>query len=142
MTPDDVATVQATLPDLGPRTDELARAFYARLFALDPTLRPLFPTDMEAQRQKFVATLGEIVAAISRLDRFTAAAGALGVAHVAHGAEVRHYAARGRGPRLGPPHDPGRRLDPGHRPRLGRRLQPRRRDHDGRRRAGRALPSC
>jgi len=91
MTPDDVATVQATLPDLGPRTDELARAFYTRLFALDPALRPLFPTDMEAQRLKFVATLGEIVAAISRLDRFTAAAGALGVAHVGHGAEVRHY---------------------------------------------------
>ncbi|HEV7720009.1 MAG TPA: globin domain-containing protein [Iamia sp.] len=91
MTPDDVATVQATLPDLGPRTDELARAFYTRLFALDPTLRPLFPTDMEAQRQKFVATLGEIVGAISRLDRFTAAAGGLGVAHVTHGAEVHHY---------------------------------------------------
>jgi len=91
VTPDDVATVQATLPDLGPRTDELARVFYARLFALDPTLRPLFPTDMEAQRLKFVATLGEIVDAISRLDRFTAAAGALGVAHVSHGAEVRHY---------------------------------------------------
>jgi hemoglobin-like flavoprotein len=95
MTPDDVAAVQATLPGLGARTDELARAFYARLFALDPTLRPLFPTDMEAQRRKFVATLGEIVDAIGHLDRFVAQARDLGAAHVRHGAEVRHYALVG-----------------------------------------------
>lgn len=95
MTPDDVATVQATLPALGARTDELARAFYARLFALDPSLRSLFPVEMDAQRRKFVATLGEITHAISHLDRFVDQVGALGAAHVTHGAEVRHYAPVG-----------------------------------------------
>jgi hemoglobin-like flavoprotein len=95
MTPDDVATVQATLPALGERTDDLARAFYDRLFALDPTLRSRFPTDMDAQRRKFVATLGEIVDAISHLDRFVAQVGALGVAHVGHGVEIPHYALVG-----------------------------------------------
>jgi hemoglobin-like flavoprotein len=95
VTPDDVALVQATLPGLADRTEDLSRAFYARLFALDPGLRPLFPVDMEGQQAKFVATLGEVVAAISHLDRFLVDVRALGAAHVGHGAEVGHYALVG-----------------------------------------------
>ena len=43
-------------------SNELATAFYARLFELDPGLQDLFAaTDMDVQAQKFLAMMREIV---------------------------------------------------------------------------------
>lgn len=44
-----------------PIADTAADLFYKRLFELDPSLRPLFPTDMTAQRRKLMQSLHFIV---------------------------------------------------------------------------------
>jgi hemoglobin-like flavoprotein len=91
MTPEQIAAVQRSFSDLGTRTDELARQFYARLFALDPSVEDLFSTDPAVQRAKFVDELTEIVRSISALDRFVPRALDLGARHVAYRVKPDHY---------------------------------------------------
>ena len=43
-----------------PLADTYALLFYERFFALEPEVRPLFPDDMAAQRQKLMETLALI----------------------------------------------------------------------------------
>jgi hemoglobin-like flavoprotein len=45
-----------------PRADEIAAAFYAHLFALDPGAREMFAhVDMTAQGRKFLAMIGTLI---------------------------------------------------------------------------------
>ena len=54
--------IQESWSRLEPRANELARAFYDRLFELDPRIRDLFAaTEMDSQSAKFVAMLSEVV---------------------------------------------------------------------------------
>jgi hemoglobin-like flavoprotein len=49
--------------------DTAATLFYERLFEIDPSTRPLFAgTDMPAQRQKLMRTIGTAVQGLDRLD--------------------------------------------------------------------------
>ena len=48
MTPEEKALVQSTFAQLVPIADQAA-ALYARLFEMDPGLRPLFRSDMRAR---------------------------------------------------------------------------------------------
>ena len=59
-----VARLRASFALLAPRADELTALFYARLFAAQPGLRPLFPADMAAQRTKLAQTLAFVVASL------------------------------------------------------------------------------
>ena len=68
MTPDQINLVQSSFQRLGPHLPDMTTRFYEELFDRDPTLRPLFTTDMAEQRIRFMETLTEIVRAISDLD--------------------------------------------------------------------------
>jgi hemoglobin-like flavoprotein len=65
--------------------------FYEDLFDRDPTLRPLFTTDMAVQRTRFTEKLTEIVWAISDLDALLAHTRALGARHAGYGVRAAHY---------------------------------------------------
>lgn len=92
MTPEQVTMVQRTTDRLRPRMDGVADDFYARLFASRPDLRPLFPDDLTAQRQKFSDELTAIVAAIPDFARFRKRARDLGARHRGYGVRPSHYA--------------------------------------------------
>ena len=91
MTPDEVQLVQESFAALGDRTDDMAKAFYEHLFALDPSIRSMFSTDPAVQRKKFVDEMEEIVRSVPDLDRFVAETRDLGARHVAYGVRVAHY---------------------------------------------------
>ena len=72
--------------------DRVATAFYDRLFEIDPHGRALFAhTNMEAQRMKIVAMLGEIVRNLDQPDALIPSVGALGRRHVGYGVQDADY---------------------------------------------------
>ena len=48
-TPEDKTLVQSTFAKLAPIADQAASLFYGRLFEMDPSLSPLFTTDLGEQ---------------------------------------------------------------------------------------------
>lgn len=72
-----------------------AARFYARLFELAPGARGLFPTDLQAQQEKFVQTLATIVACVDDPARLSTGLRQLGLRHLAYGAQPLHYAMLG-----------------------------------------------
>lgn len=75
-----------------PRGSELAEAFYARLFDLDPAIRDLFAAAaMDSQGAKFVAMLAEVVRLVRDPDRFEAVLTASGERHAGYGVVAHHY---------------------------------------------------
>jgi hemoglobin-like flavoprotein len=89
---EQIALVQDTWEEVAPIADAAAALFYARLFELDPALRPLFGrTDMREQRQKLMQMLAVAVAALDRLETLRPALEALGRRHVGYGVVDRHY---------------------------------------------------
>jgi nitric oxide dioxygenase len=91
VTPEQLSLVQASYLQVAPRADEVAAAFYDRLFALAPQVRPLFTTDPAQQRQKFLDELAAIVAAITDLDRLLERTRPLGERHAGYGVRPSHY---------------------------------------------------
>jgi hemoglobin-like flavoprotein len=84
--------VQDSWTRVEPIADTAATLFYGRLFAVDPTLRPLFPSsDLGEQKKKLMQTLTVAVRGLDRLDQLTPALEALGRRHVGYGVEDSHY---------------------------------------------------
>ena len=75
--------------------DELAQAFYGRLFELDPALRRLFPADMTAQRRKLIATIGTAVDGLFDFPAVVPILETLGRRHVGYGVRDGDYATVG-----------------------------------------------
>ena len=72
--------------------DRVATAFYERLFEITPRGRALFAhTNMEAQRVKVIAMLGEIVRNLDQPDALIPSVGALGRRHVGYGVQDADY---------------------------------------------------
>jgi hemoglobin-like flavoprotein len=69
--------------------------FYARLFALDPILRPLFKHDMLDQGHKLVQMLAFVVANLDKPDMLLPAVQRLGERHTSYGVKTEHYASVG-----------------------------------------------
>jgi hemoglobin-like flavoprotein len=65
--------------------DALVEDFYTRLFELEPSLRPLFATDLGDQRKKLVSMLVSIVGLLDKPDPLLQAARALGKRHTGYG---------------------------------------------------------
>ena len=95
MTPDQITLVQSSFERLGPQLPAMATRFYQELFALDPTLRPLFTTPLPEQEVKFAEKLTEIVHAMPRLNELLTHTRALGARHVAYGVRTADYQTLG-----------------------------------------------
>lgn len=77
---------------LSERQDEMARAFYARLFEIAPETGALFAgTDMASQRRKLLRMLSQIVRRIDRPGALVPELTALGARHVQYGATSHGY---------------------------------------------------
>ena len=95
MTSREIALVQATWRQVQPVAERAAEFFYGRLFALDPSLRPLFRTGMPEQGRKLMATIGVAVDSLARLESLAPAVRELGRRHAGYAVEERHYATVG-----------------------------------------------
>jgi nitric oxide dioxygenase len=96
MTPDQKAAIRSTFALAAPAADTVAIHFYERLFAADPTLRPLFAhTDMAGQRKALMQTLAVVVGSLDKLDTIVPAVQALGRRHAGYGVTDDDYATVG-----------------------------------------------
>ena len=86
-----IQRLQDSFRDLSSHGMELADRFYAGLFAAHPELRPLFPTNMVAQKKKLLDTLALVIENLRAPQVVTARIDALGAAHVKYGAKPQHY---------------------------------------------------
>ena len=88
----DVALVQRTWDQVLPIADHAAQMFYAKLFELDPALKPMFAhSDMNEQRKKLMQMITVAVRGLAKLDELVPAVQALGRRHVGYGVKDEHY---------------------------------------------------
>jgi hemoglobin-like flavoprotein len=89
--------VQESWMQVEPIADTAATLFYDKLFELDPSLRPMFPsTDLREQKKKLMQTLTVAVRSLYRLDELTPALEALGRRHAGYRVQDAHYATVGQ----------------------------------------------
>jgi len=91
MTPENQAFVRDLFAKVAPAASQTAAQFYDRLFALDPSLRPLFKGDMTEQGRKLMAIIGTAVANLDKLETIVPVVQALGRRHATYGVQPEHY---------------------------------------------------
>jgi hemoglobin-like flavoprotein len=96
VTPEQVALVQGSFAELGPRTRDLAARFYELLFEADPSLRSMFSSDPVVQESLFTSELAVIVRSIPDFGAFVARTRRLGRRHARYGVTYAHYEIAGR----------------------------------------------
>jgi len=92
VTRDQIALVKESFDALRPIPRGVGRAFYERLFELDPSLRALFTGDLDAQGSMFVSALGLAVASLDDQTTGERPLRDLGQRHAAYGITDAHFA--------------------------------------------------
>ena len=83
--------VQDSFAQIASIADAAAGMFYERLFELDPSVQPLFKSDMAAQGRMLMHTIGTAVAGLDDLPALTPIVRDLGVRHAGYGVRPEHY---------------------------------------------------
>ena len=95
MTPQQVALVRESFAKVVPIKEEAAALFYERLFAIDPSTRPLFRGDMKSQGAKLMAAIAAVVKSLDRIETMLDDLRALARRHDRYGVQEAHYASVG-----------------------------------------------
>jgi len=91
MTTNQKLLVKETFAKVVPIAETAAGLFYGRLFEMDPSLRPLFRTDIREQGTKLMQMLGYCVGKLDELDELVPAVKELGRKHAGYGVEEDDY---------------------------------------------------
>jgi len=92
MTEEQKTLVQDSWEKVVPISETAAELFYARLFELDPELKPLFASaDMKEQGKKLMLMITTAVRGLDKLDELVGAIQAMGKRHVGYGVKAEHY---------------------------------------------------
>lgn len=91
MTPEQIALVKTTWAELVPIKDKAAELFYARLFELDPAVKPLFKTDTVAQGKKLMMAINTVVNSLERIETLVPVIQDMGRRHAGYGVKAQHY---------------------------------------------------
>jgi hemoglobin-like flavoprotein len=91
MTENDRQLVRNSWAKVMPISNKAAELFYNRLFELDPSLRPLFTSDVTEQGRKLMRMITTAVNGLDRLDEIIPAVRALGKRHSGYGVTDDHY---------------------------------------------------
>lgn len=76
----------------GIKAGTIGDLFYTKLFTDYPTLRKMFPSNMEVQNKKLIDMLDAIVIHIDHLDKMTEEMAAMGIRHHdVYGVQPEHY---------------------------------------------------
>ena len=91
MTPEQIKLVQDSFKSVQPIAMQAADLFYDRLFQIAPEVRPMFPTDLKAQKGKLMSMLTTAVTNLHQVEKIVPAVQDLGKRHVAYGVTAAHY---------------------------------------------------
>ncbi|MCU0481231.1 MAG: globin domain-containing protein [Anaerolineae bacterium] len=89
--PNQIVIVQNTYLTFASNAHRAGKLFYDRLFEIDPTLKPLFKGDMDAQAVKLMQMVGTAVSALRKPNLLNDAVSELGRRHVGYGVKAEHY---------------------------------------------------
>ena len=95
MTPKQIEIVQASFNKVAPIAETAAALFYARLFELDPNLKPLFKGDMKRQGMMLMSMIATAVRGLSNTEALIPMVKNMGRRHVGYGVKDSHYATVG-----------------------------------------------
>jgi nitric oxide dioxygenase len=87
----DKKLVQESFTKVVPMSDAAAKIFYKKLFEMDPTLKPLFKSDMRQQGKKLMMTLKVAVDTLNDLDALVPVLQELSARHVKYGVQMDDY---------------------------------------------------
>ena len=90
-----IQLVQNSFNQVRPIAVTAAELFYNRLFALDPSLRPMFKGDMAHQGRMLMSMLSAAVNGLTNLAALVPVVRQLGVRHANYGVRDEHYATVG-----------------------------------------------
>ncbi len=91
VSPREKRLVQGSWDAVVPIADKAAEIFYAKLFELDATLKPLFKSDITEQGKKLMQMLTVAVKGLDKLDEIVPAVQQLGARHVDYGVKDEDY---------------------------------------------------
>lgn len=91
MSPQQIELVRSSFTQVAPIAGSAAKLFYSRLFELDPSLRPLFKSNLEEQGNKLMTMIGDAVGLLDQPEKLLPLAQDLGRRHAAYGVEDAHY---------------------------------------------------
>jgi len=95
MTARQVALVRESFAKIIPMREQAAALFYNRLFAIDPSTRPLFRGDMTSQGAKLMAAIAAVVKSLDRIDTVLDDLRTLARRHHEYGVREEHYTSVG-----------------------------------------------
>jgi hemoglobin-like flavoprotein len=95
MTPQQIVLVRESFAKVVPISEEVAALFYDRLFAIDPSTRPLFNGDMKSQGAKLMAAISAVVKSLDRIETMFDDLQALARRHDRYGVREEHYTSVG-----------------------------------------------
>ena len=96
MTPEQKELVQNSWQKVAPLAAKAAELFYTRLFYLDPSLRPLFKSDIGIQGGKLMRAITLVVEGLDNLEALLPMLRNLGARHVDYGVRAQHYEVVGK----------------------------------------------
>lgn len=70
---------------------QAAEIFYGELFAIDPSLREMFPDDLKSQQKKLLAALAMVVRSLHTPIKIMDSVEKLAVKHLDYGVQPEHY---------------------------------------------------
>ncbi|WP_020533455.1 globin family protein [Flexithrix dorotheae] len=91
MTEKQKVMVQASFAKVEPIADQAAEIFYGKLFELDPSLQPLFKSDIKSQGRKLMTMIKAAVAGLDDLGTLVPVVQNLGKRHVGYGVPESSY---------------------------------------------------
>ncbi len=91
MNPQIVQMVQQSWAKVLPIAPQAAALYYSNLFTLDPSLKPMFRGDMQAQGAKLMTMIGAAVHKLEDLDTLVPILQGLGRRHDGYGVRPQHY---------------------------------------------------
>jgi len=91
MTTESVHQLRKSFQKVEAQGHVAALVFYQRLFEIDPSLRPLFRNDIEAQAGKLMEMLTAALAMMEKPGELRVTLEALGARHVGYGVKEKHY---------------------------------------------------
>ncbi|MDE0512579.1 MAG: globin family protein [Gammaproteobacteria bacterium] len=91
MTPEQIEMVQNSWEQVKPISEQAADMFYAKLFEMDPDIKPLFKGDIKIQGRRLMAMLTTAVSNLHQLKTILEPVQDLGRRHVDYGVKPEHY---------------------------------------------------
>ncbi len=83
--------VRESFAKVEPIADVAAEIFYKKLFEYDPSLKPLFKSDLKSQGKKLMAALKLAVSSLNDLDKLVPVLQKMAIQHVNYGVKVDDY---------------------------------------------------